>query len=212
MACVEWMMKGPSFGNCNCDWGCPCQFNKPPTHGDCRAMGSMRIDEGYFGDTRLDGLCWVETFAWPGAVHQGNGSHQAIIDVRADEKQRHALTEILQGRESEEGANVFQIFGSTYSTIHDPLFLPIEFECDIENCKARVSVPGVLETTGEPMKDPFTGEDHRVKLVIPGGMEFTETECGSGTTKATGVVPLDFKNSWGQFSIYHITHKGVVRP
>jgi len=50
MAFVEWRMRGPEIANCNCDWGCPCQFNAFPTRGDCRAMTAMRIDEGYFGD------------------------------------------------------------------------------------------------------------------------------------------------------------------
>jgi hypothetical protein len=24
---------------CNCDWGCPCQFNAKPTHGNCEGVG-----------------------------------------------------------------------------------------------------------------------------------------------------------------------------
>ena len=31
MAHVDWSIKGPEIATCNCDWGCPCQFNALPT-------------------------------------------------------------------------------------------------------------------------------------------------------------------------------------
>ena len=58
MAHVDWSTKSRLLITCNCDWGCPCQFNARPTHGDCRAAIAGRIDEGHFGDVRLDGLTW----------------------------------------------------------------------------------------------------------------------------------------------------------
>ena len=27
---IKWEIKGREFGNCNCDYGCPCQFNALP--------------------------------------------------------------------------------------------------------------------------------------------------------------------------------------
>lgn len=171
----------------------------------------MRIEVGHFGGVSLDGLCWVNTLAWPGAIHEGNGTHQSIIDERADERQRHALTEILHGRESEEGANIFAVFASTMTTILDPLFRPIEFECDMDKRTARVVVPGLVETTGAPIRNPVSGEEHRCSIGQPEGFEYLFAEMGSGTTQATGDVKLDLNNSYGQFSIYHMTNKGVVR-
>jgi hypothetical protein len=38
---VKWRIKGREFVNCNCSYGCPCQFNAPPTHGNCRAVGGL---------------------------------------------------------------------------------------------------------------------------------------------------------------------------
>ena len=35
---VTWEIKGWEFGNCNCNYGCPCQFNALPTHGHCRGL------------------------------------------------------------------------------------------------------------------------------------------------------------------------------
>jgi uncharacterized protein DUF1326/fatty acid hydroxylase family protein len=68
-----------------------------PTDGMCRAVLAWRIDRGHSGDTRLDGPCAVNTYAWPGAVHHGNGRMQSIIDERATDTQRADLVAILQG-------------------------------------------------------------------------------------------------------------------
>lgn len=64
----RWMIKGAEFSNCNCDYGCPCQFNSPSTHGFCEAIGSSKIEEGYFNETRLDGLNFISIYKWPGRL------------------------------------------------------------------------------------------------------------------------------------------------
>ena len=53
---TNWEIKGREFGNCNCSYGCPCQFNALPTHGHCRGLAVFDIEEGFHGTTRLDGL------------------------------------------------------------------------------------------------------------------------------------------------------------
>ena len=40
---IKWEIKGREFGNCNCDYGCPYQFNALPTHGNCWAVVGIRI-------------------------------------------------------------------------------------------------------------------------------------------------------------------------
>ena len=45
MAYIDWEIRGPEITSCNCDWGCPCQFNSLPTHGFCRAAVMLRIDD-----------------------------------------------------------------------------------------------------------------------------------------------------------------------
>lgn len=208
-----WMFKGPSFVNCNCDWGCPCQFNAMPTHGSCHAVSSMHIDEGYYRDVRLDGLEWVNLMKFPGAVHEGNGSSQVIIDERADEAQRSALLTILSGQDTDEGSTIFNVFAPMVTTAHEPLFLPIEFESDMENRTARVRVPQIVEISGTPIRNPITGDEHRATIGQPDGFEFTLAEMGSGTTQTLekAAVELHFEESYGQFSYYHMTNHGVVR-
>jgi hypothetical protein len=95
---VEWRVKATEMVNCNCAYGCPCQFNALPTHGDCRAACGYEIEEGHFGAVMLDGLRAAILFSWPGPIHLGNGTMQVIVDERADAAQRDALIKDLDRR------------------------------------------------------------------------------------------------------------------
>ena len=100
MAHVDWYIEGIEVSNCNCDFACPCQFESPaPRHGDCRGFAAVRIDKGHFGDVALDGLCAALLYGWPGPIYEGNGECQAIVDERADGKQRDALAAIMYWRD-----------------------------------------------------------------------------------------------------------------
>jgi hypothetical protein len=211
MAFIDWEIKGPELAACNCDWGCPCQFNARPTHGDCRAGVAMRIDKGHFGDVRLDGLKFALTAAWPGAIHEGKGEVQPVVDERADDRQREAILKIMAGEETEPGATIFNVFSTVIDTVHEPLFRPIEFEIDIESRTGRFAVPGLVEARGEPIRNPVTGQPHRARVVLPHGFEYTEAEYGSSTTKATGPVPLDWTQGHSHFAVLHLTGQGPVR-
>ena len=46
---IKWQMAGEEVGNCNCSWGCPCQFNALPTTGHCEALLARQVSDGYFG-------------------------------------------------------------------------------------------------------------------------------------------------------------------
>ena len=83
MAFVDWRIQGIQISNCNCDTGCPCQFNSVPTHGNCRAYVFFQVNSGHFGKVRLDGLRWGGLFMWPGPIHLGEGIAMAVIDERA---------------------------------------------------------------------------------------------------------------------------------
>ena len=96
------------------------------------------------------------------------------------------------------------------STVHEPIFKPIEFEADVERRTARVSIPGLLEATGRPIVSPATGAEHRVRIDIPNGIEFELAEIGSASTRATGAIALDLKDSYGQFNVLRHSGTGVM--
>ena len=210
MARVNWEIEGPAINNCNCDYGCPCQFNALPTHGNCHAIGAMHIDKGHFADTDLSGLNWATTFKWPGAVHMGNGSCQVFIDERANEDQRQALLTILSGQEAAEGLSVFQVFSTTLTEVHEPQFVPMDIEIDIENRRGHVRVPGVIDARMDAIRNKVTGEAQRVSVNMPGGFEYKFAEYASGTTKTQNAVALEFTDSHAHFCTYHFTQDGIV--
>lgn len=63
---TKWRIAGGEIANCNCAWGCPCQFNALPTHGRCEGVGIWQVREGYFRDTRLNGTRFAGIARWPG--------------------------------------------------------------------------------------------------------------------------------------------------
>src|SRR5258706_3832550 len=110
---VKWVFRGREFANCNCAYGCPCQFNALPTHGNCAAVVGIQIDTGHHGETKLDGLRLAGVFAWPGPIHEGNGEAFPIVDQRATPAQRDALLRIMSGQDTDPGATMFSVFAST---------------------------------------------------------------------------------------------------
>ncbi len=210
MANVDWYVEGIEFGNCNCRYGCPCQFEDLPSHGSCEGFEVVRIDKGHFGDTDLAGLNVALIYAWPGPVFEGNGEMQAIIDERADTTQREALKTILHGGETDEAATHWWVYHAMSSKVHEPLIKPINFEVDVAARTARVEIPGVLESTGRPIKSPATGDEHRVRIDIPSGIEFEQAEVGSASTKTTGAIALELNDSYGQWSVLRHSGSGVV--
>jgi len=208
---TPWEIQADELVSCNCAYGCPCQFNALPTHGNCEAMAGYQIKKGHFGETRLDDMRAVGVFWWPGAIHEGGGKVFAIVDERADEAQRQALLTILSGEETDPGATVWNVFASTVEEVFDPVFRPIEIEVDVEARVGRVFVDGLVESSGEPIRNPVTGEAHRARIDLPQGFEYSLAEMGSATFETTGPITMSFKDCYAQFAHIHLNNHGVVK-
>ena len=201
MAAESWRIKGEEVGGCTCAWGCPCQFNALPTHGRGEGIMTVRIAEGHFGSVKLDGAKFAAAFSFPGAIHEGNGTFQLILDSRATDQQREAIIAMTSGAH---GGLIFEIFASVTQTRPTPLVLPIEIEGDRERRVARLSLPGVVEYQAEPIKNPVTGEEHRAQIRLPGGFEYDEAEMGNSTLLKVKAGPIAFehRNSYAQFNAF----------
>jgi hypothetical protein len=211
MADVTWTIKGREFANCNCAYGCPCQFNALPTHGHCFGLGAIEIETGHHGATRLDGLRAVAMYRFPGPIHEGKGEGAIVVDERATPAQRQALLRILGGQDTAPGATLFSVFAMMTEKLHDPVFAPIEFSVDVDARKARVAVPGMIEARGEPILNPVTGREHRVRIDMPEGFEYALAEIGRGWANATAPLQLQLADTYGQFADIHLCQSGVVR-
>lgn len=208
---IPWEAKMTEFINCNCAYGCPCQFNALPTHGDCYAIAGFVVTEGRFGDTDMAGVKAVGILHWPGPIHFGNGSVEAIVDEGASPAQREAILKIMTGQETTPMATMFSVYASTMTTVHEPRFAPIEFEVDVENRTSRLSVPGLIEGKGEPIRNAVTGEISRSRIDLPNGFEYEIAEMGSGTSRSMGAIKLEMTESYGQFAHIHLSNDGPVR-
>jgi hypothetical protein len=204
-------MEGYEVVSCNCTCGCPCQFNQLPTHGHCRAYTFVRIERGRYGDVPLDGLAFGFLAEWPGAIHQGRGTFQAVVDSRANADQRAALEAVAHGRDTEPGTLVLQVFSTTVTNVMPTITAPIEMTCDLEARTARLHVPGIVDGTVSPIRNPITGAAHAVRVTLPRGFEYTEAEYAAGTTKAEGAIALDFSDTHAHLARIHWSTHGVVR-
>lgn len=205
---AQWRMKGPYLKNCNCAPGCPCDFWAPPTHHKCDGMAAMRIDSGQFENTRLDGSIFAVAYHWPGPLHEGNGTLQPYVLDRATPQQREALLTIMSGKA---GNAWFEVLASLVSTIHEPKFVPIQFDFDLEHRRARVSIPGELETITEPIRNVATGEEHRVRVDLPGGMEYFRPEIATTKVlKGTGKIRFDCLQAHSSLALVEHTQDGLV--
>ena len=208
---IPWEIQAASFTNCNCAYGCPCQFNALPTYGNCEAVVSLDIDKGHFGDVSLDGqravlVCW-----WPGPIHEGGGKAFIVVDEQASEEQRNALLAILSGEETDPGATIWNVFAATFDEVFEPAFKPIVTSIDIEERKANTTVEGLVKSTGTPILNVVTQKEHRARIQLDGGFEYLVAEMGSGTSSTTGPIVLDLNESYGQFANIHLGNHGIVQ-
>jgi hypothetical protein len=208
---TTWQIRARELANCNCAYGCPCQFNALPTHGNCQAVIGYQIDEGHFGGVRLDGLRAALIASWPGPIHQGNGTMQAIVEERADTRQREALRKIIHGEDTEEMATMWWVYSAMSPKKLETLYRPIDFEVDIEKRTGRMSIPGIAEMSGEPILNPVSGLEHRARIDLPHGFEYKVAEMGSASSSVKGSMAMELKNSYGQFCELHLSNRGVIR-
>jgi hypothetical protein len=199
---TTWRITGEEVGSCNCAWGCPCQFNALPTHANCEALIALDIRDGYYGGTRLDGVRLAQVFHWPGPIHEGNGTRLLIVDERATPEQREALIAMTSGTQ---GGTIFEIFASVCPNVREAVTAPIELEADRERRQATIRIPGVGESRAEPIRNPVTGQEHRARIVLPGGFEYKEAEVGDSVAwHVAAGSPLEFRHehTYAQFNAF----------
>ena len=191
----NWRTKGTLLQACNCDWGCPCNFNAPPTDGSCDGAWIGHIDEGNYGDARLEGLNFIIGAHWPKAIHLGNGEGFVIIDDRADQAQRDGLVAILTGKVG----GPFGILAGTLTQLHGPQFLPIELNLNGANSSVKAGTAVELEM--EPIKNPVSGADAFPGVTLPQGLLYnTSTRASSKSFKVRAGVEFESSGKDAAFS------------
>ena len=200
---TEWRVSGEEVACCNCDWGCPCQFNAPPTTGHCEALIAYEIRDGHYGDTDLAGVRFAGVYYWPGRIDEGEGIRQIIVDEGVSDEQRAAVDALVSGSE---GGAYFEIFAAVAPHQHEMLSAPIGLQTDRERRVASIHIPGIAESRVEPITNPATGDQHRAQIVLPNGFEYTTAEMANTVEcKTTGEGPLSLTlaNSYAQLNEFN---------
>ena len=209
---IDWYIEAIAFGNCNCGYGCPCQFEDKPTHGHCRGFEVFRIDQGHFADVSLDGFAARDHLCLAGPIYEGKGEMQVIIDERADAAAAGRARNRAQGRRDRGGEDA--LVGVPRHVRPGP---PDPVQADRvlvrhrgpDRPRRRPGCPGARRVGRSSARPPASrtasGSTCRE------GSSSTLAEVGSATTKATAAVALDLSDSYGQFNMLRHSGTGIVR-
>jgi hypothetical protein len=170
---VEWELLGKVLVACNCDWGCPCNFNAPPTTGKCEGGWTWHIENGSYGDVGLGDLNFSVYAKWPGAIHHGNGEAVIFIDERADAAQRGAIETLVGGTVG----GPWGVLAWTWPKVHGPYNASYDVVFDGVNSKLKCGAS--LEIEGGPIRNPVTGAEAHPGVILPEGIIFKRGSLGS---------------------------------
>jgi hypothetical protein len=173
---VAWALRGTVVVACNCDFGCPCNFNALPSHGKCEGGWVWHVDQGSFDDISLDGLTFSVFVNWPGAIHEGNGEAVIYVDERADDDQRAAIATLVGG----DVGGPWGILAWTWPTVHGPK--PAAYEVELDDVNSRVRIGTSLRIESGPIKNPVTGAEVHPGAVLPEGLIFRQGNFGRSET------------------------------
>jgi hypothetical protein len=171
----NWKPKGTVLVACNCDYGCPCNFNALPTTGKCEGGWTWHVDEGRYGDTGLDGLNFSVYVNWPGAIHEGDGVALVLVDDRADDAQRRAIETLVGG----DVGGPWGVLGWTWPTVHGPY--AVAYEVEIDGVNSRITAGDHVAIESGPIRNPVTGAESFPGVVLPQGIIFKRGDCGAST-------------------------------
>jgi hypothetical protein len=180
MSGTNWKISGEYMESCNCDYLCPCIYTNPQgpaTQDNCTAVMTFRIDKGEAGGTSLDGLAFALVIRSGRVMADGNWVFGCVVDERANDAQRAALSAIVSGQA---GGPPGRIRNALVSDFRGVVFKPIDFR--MEGLKRSVSIPDVVSfeiegvqprsNNGQPMSIDNTSHPASRRLALAQAKEF----------------------------------------
>jgi hypothetical protein len=190
---AEWGVNGNVLIACNCDFGCPCNFNARPSRGHCEGGWIWLIEKGHVGDVSLDDLGIALFAKWPGAIHEGGGRAACFIDDRANAAQRSALTRLLRG----ELGGPWGIFIATYA-LAEPSVL--QFEVQLAEYATRARIGNAVELELKKIRNPVTQAEVHPEVVLPEGLVVKRgSMAASRTFRLADGIQFDHSGQYAAF-------------
>jgi hypothetical protein len=178
---------------CNCDWGCPCNFNARPSRGFCEGGWIWLIENGQVDDVPLGGL-GVAVFAkWPGAIHEGGGRATSYVDAGASAPQRGALSRLLRG----ELGGPWGLFIKTYE-----LAAPVAARFDVHPAAhgSTATIGDVVELRMQTIRNPVTQAEVHPEVVLPEGLVVKRGGLAASTVfRVSDALALDHSGQYAAF-------------
>jgi hypothetical protein len=171
----SWKLAGQVLVACNCDWGCPCNFNARPTTGKCEGGWTWHVDVGSYDGVSLDGLNFSVYANWPGAIHEGNGEALLLTDARADESQRAAIETLLGGKIG----GPWEVLGWTWPKVHGPY--PVAYDVAFDGIRTRLKCGDYVNVECGPIRNPVTGAEVHPGVILPEGIILKRGDLGATT-------------------------------
>ena len=195
---------------------CPCLFSPSapatsrPTEGDCHVAFLFHINQGAYGDAKLDGLNSVACWSSNGPIANGKLTTAVYVDERADEKQAEALSAIFGGTAGGPMGAFAPLFGKSLGVKKAPIAFKIDG-------KVRSGeIPGVLSMSVRPLQSLVEGEEIWVSMGYSYQSDKACARRGPRPTRimaCTGTTPdaTDFiQRSTGQASGANQTEEAAV--
>lgn len=199
---AKWAIKGDALGSCSCDWGCPCNFDAPPTKGFCEGGYAFHINDGYLGDTRLDGLTIGFYAHSPAALHLGNVTGYLLVDEQSTPEQREAIQRITGG----EVGGPFAIFALLLVKVIGPEFVPVDWQFD--GPRSYVRFGDRAESRVETIKNPVTGEESEFTLNMTNGLLTNQAELMKSSVFRLNHPELTYDHSGQCAETFHFNYSG----
>jgi hypothetical protein len=193
-ATARWNLTGQGYEFCNCDFGCGCNFGGFPNSkdGSCHALVGLHVARGRCGDVDLSGVKCAGVYAWPRAIHEGNGKVAFVVDPATTDAQVNALAQIFTGKL---GGMPWEVLGPTAEVVG---LVKARITIEGSGRKSTFRAEGVGEGRGDTFKNPVTGEEHLAEVHLPSGFIWKKGECGEGSFRAAaaGVSVGAEKTNW----------------
>lgn len=170
----QWRMEVEALQSCNCDFGCPCNFDALPTQGNCEGIIAFRVRKGTFNETNIDSVKFALGVWWPKAIHDGDGIAALYIDNDATDEQVKAIEEITSGKH---GGAIFAILPMTLKKLYPTKRTKIEFFYhEYDNW---YNIEGVGKSKSEHILNPVTNDPLEGEVYLPGGIAFKRASVSS---------------------------------
>jgi hypothetical protein len=193
----EWALTGTVLIACNCDWGCPCNFNARPTKGKCEGGWTWHVDRGVVNGMPLDGLSFTIIVKWPGAIHEGNGEGVLFVDERASAEQGAAIDSLVSGK----FGGPWGILAWTWPKLHGPKAAAYELAIDGLHTRLKVGDSLIIEST--PIRNPVTGAEAHPSMYLPEGLIVKRGDlCATRTFRLNDAIAFDHSGQYAAIGTF----------